>query len=646
MKKFFLNNAAIFLIIIFSLAPAVSAEKKSESLSDEQLLDIIQRQSLEYFLQESNPNTGLVRDKAHNFKPGQTVAPASIAAVGFALTAYGIAVERHWMDVGTARERTRRTLQFFLDQAAQEHGFFYHFLDVNSGKRAMRSELSPIDTALFLAGVLFAAEYYEDPEIRDLADKIYQRVDWSWMLHGGKTLSMAWSPESGFSRSYWDHYNESLMMYLLAIGSPSHPIPPSSWKQMKRPVGSYGKYRLIQMPPLFTHQYSHLWIDFRNKNDGFADYFQNSINATLANRQFCIDESKKFLSYGPNSWGLTASDGPGGYKAYGAPPGWATQDGTVAPTACGGSIAFTPKESLACLRHFYEDLHESLWGRYGFSDAFNLDKNWFSKDVYGIDQGAILLMIENYRSELIWKTMKKNVFLQEAMKAVGFKEGSMELPWPDPPESKAYYAAGMIEVDGYLKDWPNRPVLTLSKENATVGRVKNDFDLEADFQFAWDENALYFYARVSDESVLARRVARALWQDDLVEIFVDPENDGLTWKSEKDFQIGFRPNPKDNSVAMWSWFQDEDPSAKGLVKAAGYVHKSGYVIEGSISWDYLGIRPKAGMTLRLSPAVHDVDKDRTESKAEWFMRNEEKWLRFALGRIILGPETEVPSKKL
>lgn len=640
----FLKRGLIFgslLVLFCGTMPAVFASSGPQKLSDEALLDLIQRQSFEYYIQESNLQNGLIKDKAHNFMPGQTQAPASIAAVGFGLTAYAVGARRGWMDEGTARERTRRTLEFFLNQAPHHRGFFYHFLNMNTGERAMRSELSPIDTALFLAGALTASEYYEDPVIRDLAEQIYARVDWRWMMNGGKTLALAWSPEQGFSKYRWDSYCESMIMYLLAIGSPTHSIPASSWKAIRRPAGSYGGYRVIQMPPLFTHQYSHIWVDFRNQNDGFADYFQNSVNATLANRAFALEHASAFKSYGPDSWGLTASDGPGGYKAFGAPPGWSDHDGTVAPTACGGSIVFTPKESIACLRHFYENLYDKMWGNYGFSDAFNLDKNWFSQDAYGIDQGPILLMIENYRTEFVWKLMKNNSAIQTAMKLVGFKPGTMELPWPNPPEHKAFYSRE-IQPDGYLKDWPNGKALYLNHQNLISGGIKNEMDLNAELRFAWDENALYFYARVSDESVLARRTGRNIWQDDVIELFIDPQGDGLFWKQPDDFQIGFRPNPKDNSTAIWSWFQDEDPTVKQLVTAHGYAHRNGYLLEGAVSWEYLGIRPAPGMTLRLSAAVHDVDKDRSDSKAEWFMRNEGQRLRFELGRVVLMDRMERP----
>ena len=625
----------ILVALLFAFVSTCFAQQ-SPPLPDDELLETIQRKAFDYFLAESNPENGLVRDRAHNFQQDAKEFPASIAATGFALTAYPVGVEHRWIDRGSALEWTRRTLQFFLERAPHEHGFFYHFLRMDTGERTMRSEVSPIDTALFLAGALFAAEYYEDPRIRDLAVKIYERVEWPWMLHGAETLALEWSPENGFSKGRWDHYNESMILYLLAIGSPAHPIPASSWHAIVRPAGSYKEYRLIQMPPLFTHQYSHIWVDFRDRHDAYADYFKNSVNAALANRAFCIDQSSRFSTYGPDSWGLTASDGPFGYRAYGAPPGWADHDGTIAPTGCGSSIVFTPKESLACLRHFYETYGEKLWGLYGFSDAFNLDKNWFAADVIAIDQGALLLMIENYRSGLIWETMSRNLYLQNAMKDAGFKPGTMEIAWPDPPVYRAPYIFGGIQVDGYLKDWPNAEVLKLDRSFKENGNFKDDSDLQAEIRLAWDEKALYFAARVTDDEVRVRKTGKNIWQDDLVEIYVDPGGDGLYWYDKSDFQLGFRPRLEDEGVETWSWFQGgEDPAARGAVSSRGYVHSKGYILEGSIRWDYLGIDPQPGETVRMSVAPHDVDRDGSGGKFQWFFRNEEEFKRFVLGKVVL-----------
>ncbi|MBI3316710.1 MAG: hypothetical protein HYZ85_01725 [Candidatus Omnitrophica bacterium] len=642
-------------LFFFILFPHFLPAEIEKGLSDEALLDLIQRRSFRYFEIEKNPKSGLVYDRAHNFKSGALRAPASIAATGFALTAYGVAVHRNWMDRASAQEITRRTLETFLTQVDQEHGFFYHFLDPVTAKRVNHSELSPIDTALFLAGVLFAAEFYEDPPIRDLAMEIYERVDWPWMLSGGETFRLAWSPENGFDRNRWDHYNESLILYLLAIGSPTHPIPASSWKVLRRPVGSYRNYRLIQSPPLFTHQYSHIWIDFHGKNDGFADYFQNSVQASLANRAFAIDQSANFQSYGPNSWGFTASDAPFGYKAYGAPPGWAEHDGTIAPTGCGSSIVFTPKESVECLRHFYENLGDRLWGEYGFSDAFNLDRDWFAPEVIGIDQGALLSMIENHRSALIWETMTRNTFLQSAMKKVGFVAGPKELPWPEPPHYEVPYMLGGPEIDGYLKEWPSAyPVIILDKNQIEGGEVKDDQDLKGEIRFAWDEEALYFSVKVTDDSLNLKKTGKNIWQDDCIEIFVDPAGDGLFWYDESDFQIGFRPEANSEEVLAWSWFQGGmDPASKSLVRAHGFTYENGYILEAAIRWKMLGLKPVAGSEFRLSAALHDLDKDRSQAKLQWFFRNEEAWKRFVLGKLRLkggegihGHETQKEDLKI
>ena len=644
MLKPFKHIIFLFLgLFFFTVLPVFPAEPAAVPISDDALLDLIQRQALQYFVDERNPQNGLVRDRASNSLSPESPStyPASIAATGFALTAYGVGVSRGWIEDATAREFTVKTLEFFLHAAEHEHGFFYHFMDMKTGKRAARSEVSPIDTALFLAGAFFAAEYYKDARIREMTEKIYARVDWQWMLHGDKTLALAWSSEEGFHKLRWDHYDESMIMQLMAIAAPDFPIPASSWLEITKPVGSYGKYRLIQMPPLFTHQYSHIWVDFRNQNDGFADYFKNSVNATLANRQFCIDQSGKFKSYGPDSWGLTASDGPFGYRAYGAPPGMAPQDGTIAPTACGGSIVFTPKESMACLRHFYE-MGELLWGRYGFADAFNLDRGWFDKEVIGIDQGTILLMIENYRTELIWKTMARSPVFQKAMKVVGFKPGSVELPWRDPPEIRASYAPGGMTIDGYLKDWPNVQALVLDRSFKESGSIQDDADLKGRFGFAWDENALYFYAKVTDDSLLLRKKGTHIWLDDLVEIYVDPQGDGLEWSGEEDFQIGFRPHPEDGGVELWSWFQGgEDPGASGKISARSLVDPSGYGIEGAIAWTFLGIQaPAPGFVLHLSAAIHDTDRDRSNGKVQWFFRSERELNRFELGKVVLGKKKQ------
>ncbi|OQA55422.1 MAG: Endo-1,4-beta-xylanase A precursor [Candidatus Omnitrophica bacterium ADurb.Bin277] len=629
----FLRSLVLWILFpawVFAAVPA-----------DDAFLDEVQERSFRYFLDEVNPYNGLVRDSASHREGIAGRAPASIAATGFALTAYPAGVERGWMDRGKARELTRRTLEFFLRQAPHQKGFFYHFLDFETGKRVKNSELSPIDTALFLAGAVFAGEYYGDPEIRDLARKIYERVDFPWMMNKGESLALSWTPESGFSRLRWDHFDESLLLYVLAIGAPDggHPLPPAVWGKLQRPAGSYRDYRLIQMPPLFTHQYPQIWLDLKNKNDGQADYFKNSVNATLANKAFCEDQASKYRTYREGFWGLSASDGPSGYKAYGAPPGWSVvHDGTVAPTACGSSIVFTPEESIACLRRFREKYGEKMWGRYGFADAMNVDKNWMSDKVIGIDQGALLLMIENYRTGFVWRHMMKNEFVRNALQKIGFREGSVELPWPEPPVYRAPYVPDRINVDAMLRDWPAGGAIHLTSEgHAEFGQISGSKDLSAKIRFAWDETFLYFIAQVNDDHVQIRRTGRNIWRDDLVELYIDPDGDGFYWDSPSDYQIGFRPSSDaHNEMEVWSWFQGgESFLESGKALAASYTDAQGYIVEGAIRWEALGVRPRPSLSISISPAVHDVDPREGDAKLVWFFRNEREFQRFVLGRVIL-----------
>jgi hypothetical protein len=612
--------------------------------SRDAFLNEIQEASFRFFQNEVNPHNGLVRDSAPN-RPGvESGAPASIAGVGFALTVYPVAVERGWMGRPAARELTVRTLEFFLHQAPHQKGFFYHFLNFETGERAGHSELSPIDTALFLAGALFAAEYFDDPKIRDLVQKIYERVDFPWMLNGGRFFALAWSPETGFSKARWDHFDESLLLYVLAAGSPSRPIPAESWLAVLKPVGSYRDYRLIQMPPLFTHQYPHIWLDLKGMNDGFADYFENSVNASRANRAFCIDQASKFAGYSPNLWGLSASDGPAGYRAYGAPPGWTvSHDGTVAPTACGSSIVFTPAESIACLENIREYYSDAMWGLYGFSDAMNVGKGWFSDKVLAIDQGPLLLMIENYRSGMIWKFMGQSAPVQKALEKIGFRKGSVPLPWPEPPEYRAPYVPEGIRIDGFLKDWPAGQAIKLTPEKH---REFGDFEKRQDYQcsvrFAWDAEYLYFVAKVTDDEVVAKRTGKNIWRDDLFEIYVDPEGEGLFWNDPRDYQLGFRPGGAGQETASWSWFQGgEDPLESQKVLAKSYTDEKGYIVEGAVRWDLLEIQPRPDGVVRLSPAVHEVGLKGGDGKLVWFFRNEEKYQRFVLGKVILAQEKEI-----
>jgi len=371
--------------------------------NDDAFLDTVQRDSLRYFTGEMNPANGLVKDSS---RPG---APASVAAVGFSIAATCVGQSRGWIAKEEAYNRIFKTLTTFRDKIPHERGFFYHFLDMRTGNRAWNSEVSSIDTALFLAGALFAGEYFKGTEIEKIANELYERVDWQWMMNNRKVLCMGWKPEEGFLWYYWDSYSEAMVLYALAIGSPTHPIPESAWREWKRYSDSYAGYPVVYCPTgsIFTYQYSHAFIDFRRFLDGGINYYTNSVNASKANRQFCIDYAEKYSTYGAHSWGLTASLGPDGYKGYGAKPGEALHDGTIAPSGMAGSAVFNREDAIAGLKHIYSTYGSYLYGPYGFKDAFNLSRNWWAEEYLGIDVGITILMLENARSELVW-----NKFMQ------------------------------------------------------------------------------------------------------------------------------------------------------------------------------------------------------------------------------------------
>jgi len=399
----------------------------STKTSDDQFLDEVERASFEFFWNEAGNSTGQVKDRAllndnGNGKDKDTRPMSSIAATGFGLTALCIADRRSYQKTSEIIERTKKTLRFLAHNLHHEHGFFYHFIDMNTGERGWKCEISSIDTSLLLCGVLTARQHFRDAEIQDLATRIYERVDWPWMLNSGKTFSMGWRPESGFLAARWDHYCELMMIYLLAIGSPTHPVSPETWQAWSRPVMNYQGIEYVSgHDPLFTHQFSHAWFDFRGKRDAYADYFENSIKATKAHKLFCLSLHNRFPDYSDDLWGITASDSVKGYHAWGGPPPLGDIDGTVVPCATGGSLPFLYDDCLKVLRNIRNRYgNKGAWGRYGFVDAFNPLTNWYNPDVIGIDVGITMLMLENKRTGFVWETFMKNKEAQTAMQKAGF----------------------------------------------------------------------------------------------------------------------------------------------------------------------------------------------------------------------------------
>ncbi|MDB6054723.1 MAG: hypothetical protein JWN25_2246 [Verrucomicrobiales bacterium] len=414
--------------------------------SDAEFLNEVQHASFDYFWFEANPTNGLIRDF------DSAASCSSIAAIGFGLTAIGVGVDHSWINRESAAARTLMTLNTLLNAPMTDadngssgyRGWYYHFLDFQSGVRMGKSELSSIDSALLFSGIIYAREYFNsanpvEVEIRHAANAILKRVDWKWMCNGKATLTHGWNPETGFLPYRWVGYNEASMLYLFGLGSSNEGLTPDSWKQWTAGYEwqtSYG-FSYVHFAPLFGHQYPQCWIDFRNITDDYMrsrqiTYFENSRRATLAQRAYAVENPRHFKGYNETSWGNTACDGPGvkGFYAYMArgTPNSEFDDGTIAPTAVAGSIPFSPEVCIPTLRHLFDSYKEKLWTSYGFADSFNLQANWWSPITIGIDQGPIVLMIENHLTGKVWETMMKAPELQKGLQKAGFQKFDARRP--------------------------------------------------------------------------------------------------------------------------------------------------------------------------------------------------------------------------
>ena len=400
------------------------------SAADDASLEDLSRRSFAFFWEQTDPATGIIRDRSRtDGSPSSDnhVKVGSIASVGFGLTGMCIAAERGWQPRDAILERTRTTLRTFAERQAHEQGWFYHWVNVHTGAREWQSEVSSIDTALLMGGVLSVRQCFAgDPEIPRLATAIYHRLDFDWMRNGHPTLlSHGWRPESGMIVHRWDAFSEASMLYLLGLGSPTHPLPAASWRAWVRPTLTWdGSTYVTHAGPLFLHQYSHAWVDFRAWRDPDPphDWFANSVAATRANRGYCLSIRDRFPGYDANLWGVTASDARDGYKAWGGPPPDPQVDGTVVPCAAAGSLMFAPDLTLPALRHMKARFGDRLYGRYGFADAFHPTANWINPDVIGIDLGITLLSAENLRSGNVWRWFMANPEITTAMQRAGFTQ--------------------------------------------------------------------------------------------------------------------------------------------------------------------------------------------------------------------------------
>ena len=401
---------------VFINRPLTQISKDAEAL-----LDDMEGRGVAYFFEQSHATTGLVRDHARSVGI-TTNRQGSIAATGFGLSALCIAAERRYLPPILCEERVERTLAFLLEECPHVHGFLYHWVDIGSGQRMFNSEVSSIDTALLLCGVLHCKQYFAgNARIVALANTFYGRIDWQWMLNGGTTLSMGWTPEDGFIHYRWDTYAELMNMYLLAIASPTHPIPAATWNAIDRPIIEFGGIEYISgVEPLFVHQYAHAWCDYRGLRDLHANYFLNSIAATRAHQLFCLTLGREFPWMNQNLWGITACQSRRGYSVWGGPPEFGNVDGTIAPCAAAGSLPFMPAECAHVLMSIRQHYGERAWTRYGFIDSFQPEANWFAPDLLGIDLGVSILMAENLRSGHVWKYFMRNPEIPQAMQAVGF----------------------------------------------------------------------------------------------------------------------------------------------------------------------------------------------------------------------------------
>jgi len=512
------RRGARWALALFALLAISTGTGEARALSTPALLDTLQHTSFNFFWTQANPANGLVKDRS------TAGSPCSIAATGFGLSAICIGIDHGWVTRETGRARVLTTLNTFWNGPQGSggsgiigyQGFFYHFLDMTTATRTWECELSSIDTALLMAGVLDAQQYFDgadplDVQVRTLADNIYRRVNWEFMRNSGIALRMGWLPGTGFATfGNWIGYNEAMILYILALGSPTYPVPTTCWNMWVSGYqwATYYGQSYVAFAPLFGHQYSHCWVDFRYVQDSYMryrglTYFENSRRATLAAQAYCVANPGGFVGYGANEWGLTASDDPiSGYLAHGAPPAQ-NDNGTITPTAAASSIAFAPEIVIPTLHHFF-DAYPQLWGPYGFKDAFNRSRNWWATDVLGIDQGPIIMMIENYLNRAVWARFMDNADIQTGLTRAGFlrtvdvadrpegRTGLMTLAQNAPnPFQGAARIAYRLEQDG-------RVLLRLYDLRGRVVRTLVDGDLPAgDHEATVDGNGLasgvYFF---------------------------------------------------------------------------------------------------------------------------------------------------------
>ncbi len=616
-KKIFVQLLVVSFCLFFSFSPALAADY-------DKFLEKIERQAFDYFMYETDKDTGLTLNTT---EPGS---PATNAASGFALSAIVIGAERGWITKDEAYKKCLKTLSTFK-KMENFKGFTYHYFNVNNGSRMWTSEVSSIDTALFLAGAITAGEYFKGTEVQALAEEIFKKTDWEWFLNDERCLQMSWKPEKGFFGRI-DSFSEGIICYILAMGSPTHPIPKECWDSFIRPVSQYGAYRLIYVSDggLFQYQFPLAWLDLRDKHDKYADYWQNAISAAKANKKYCLDNSDIFVTYREGFWGLSASLSPDGYRNFGARPGRNKDNGTIAPYAVGGSIPLVPEFAIADYESMYKRVSVAV-KKYGLTDAFNIDRKWASEYYISIDKGLTLLMIENYRTGLIWKYFMQNKYVKKGLDAAGFVPGKLYEPTAlaactGNPNDKVVVKKlnKKITIDGNYADWANSgysEIFLTTKNNRNVemsiGTVRDDSDLSATFYLGHDGHNLYIIGRIKDDSLVTTEKRDMIYKDDCVEIFFDANRDGYYFnRNAYDYQLGVAPYGPEKKPQVWAWGYVQ--KAPDNISYASKLTNDGYIVEVRIPFDAINdFEPGGNERVRFTISVHDRDADGKRKKLTW-----------------------------
>ena len=607
--------------------------------SDVQDLDQIEREAFQSLWNAQDAQSGLV------YNTSEPQAPASPTAVGVLLSAIPIGVERGWIHREEGLARATQLLQV-LGHLARVHGLFYHFLDARTGQRTWNSEVSVIDSAILLAGAMVIAEYFHGTAVEQAANALVEQAEWPWFLDGEDALKWAWRPESGFEGGPMN-FSESILAYLLALGSPTHPIPASTWDAIRRPIMHTGHHRMVYVPEgsLFAYLLPLAWFDLRDRHDAYLDYWSNAASAILANIRFCLSQRAAFRTYHEGLWGVSAALGPDGYKAYGAPPAaHFLHDGTVAPHVVAASLPWFPDLALGTYRRM-EQLSPGSSIPHGLGDAINLDRRYACPYTIALDQGLALLMIENARTGLIWSLFMHHPVAQRALSVAGFQAGHLEEPLTPaviPGNPGASLSLPMIDhavaIDGDLREWIRQDALELTptqRRNVESGFFHGADDASVLAYLGWTPETFYVAGIVTDDELVTRRGGADIYEDDCLELFWDLDGDGFRFDGNPhDVQIGLAPNGPDGKQQLWAWgaLNRMPQEVQAVVKRA----RGHWVFELAIPMRLLpGLSP--GRPVRFSVAYHDRDTDGKAGKLHWSIDSASVPGTILFGQLTLEP---------